>query len=174
MKVDCRGVTECAMHMMDGMLTGSKNAEGRLVDLNELLEIWGDGCAELYVELGSYAHYCDSLFTAGMTKYGEMPGMFDYEVSCEFGWWFGSYIACNGHAPDEREALNKLDSLAKAFFSCYEQEPSVCESCDGRGAILAFTRGAYSIQRCDSCKVFEDDSSAIRHVFEKFLKSKEA
>lgn len=107
------GAIQCAMHMTDGLIHNKPN----------LLEVWDKGCVELYEELGQYAERCNELFH---TKFAandyNAPGVYDYEVSCEFGEWFGRYIlANNGDAPTSSEAISKLEELADQFFKQAEE-----------------------------------------------------
>ena len=107
------GPITCAMHMTDGLLHLKPN----------LLEVWDKGCAELYEELGQYAEDCLELYEHYWDSgvYGS-PGVYDYEVSCEFGDWFGKYILENGgEAPSNKEAMDKLQTLALDFFKQAEE-----------------------------------------------------
>lgn len=72
---------------------------------------------------GQYAERCNALFK---TKFAandyNAPGVYDYEVSCEFGEWFGRYIlANNGDAPTPSKAICKLEELADQFFKQAEE-----------------------------------------------------
>lgn len=107
------GALYCAMHMVDGlMLSGRGESRHALI-----LDIWDKGCVELYVALGSYAELCDQLFIQGYEKHNhEAPGVFDYEVSCEFGGWFGDHIVDTGAAPTHVECVDKLEELNAQFW----------------------------------------------------------
>lgn len=160
---------ECYGHMIDGLVTFSKGEDGVVTNFNNVLETWGDGCLELFCTVGQYADFCARLLDAGLEMYDDCPGVYDYEVSFEFGGWFGTYILENVHAPSCSEAFDKLEELASKFFGQFE--PKVCEACDGLGVILAVNRGFHQIQRCDACHAFESDSDAALHVFNKFVEA---
>lgn len=102
------GEVTCAMHMVDGLLYNKPN----------LLEVWGKGGVELFAELGQYAENCENLYLSMWnSELSDFAGVYDYEVSCEFGDWFGSYILRHeGEPPDVSTALEKLERLAKTFF----------------------------------------------------------
>lgn len=102
------GAITCAMHMTDGLLHNKPN----------LLEVWDKGCSELYEELGQYAQLCNDLYERYCDSGNyDAPGVYDYEVSCEFGDWFGRYVLEHaGEAPAFSEAIDKLEELASVFF----------------------------------------------------------
>lgn len=90
------GAIGCAMHMTDGLVS-TNSMDG----MDAVLRIWGNGCVELFVELAKYAVEADKLFHATFdTRKDGCPGVYDYEVSYEFGAWFGKYILESGDAPD--------------------------------------------------------------------------
>lgn len=104
------GAVQCAMHMTDGLVSGN--------DLKQVLAVWDRGCIELFQELGQYADLCEQCYQEGYTKYGgDFPGVFDYEVSYEFGQWYGKTILEEGGAPSRIEAEAKLRELTVAFFT---------------------------------------------------------
>lgn len=102
------GPIQCAMHMTDGLIFNKPN----------LLEVWDKGCSELYEELGQYAELCNEMFHIKFaTNDYNAPGVYDYEVSCEFGDWFGKYILeHSGVAPTWTEAHEQLQHLVSEFF----------------------------------------------------------
>ena len=84
---------------------------------DELLKKWNQGCYELVYEVTRYAEYCWQLAEAGgEATGGEFPGIYDYDVSTEFGKWFGGYIVGYGHSPSPETCRIKLINLAHDFF----------------------------------------------------------
>lgn len=106
------GAVTCAMHMTDGLIHNKPN----------LLEVWDKGCLELFEELGQYAELCHKIYERYCNSGNyDAPGVYDYEVSCEFGDWFGRYILEHeGNAPDTITATYELESLAEYFFKRLE------------------------------------------------------
>lgn len=102
------GVVTCAMHMTDGMLLSRHNT---------ILGVWAKGCCELYEELGQYAELCEQLYQEGYAVHDDSPGVYDYEVSCGFGDWFGARVMETGNAPDKAEAEAELRKLSQQFWS---------------------------------------------------------
>lgn len=106
------GAIQCAMHMVDGLMLGG-NGQSRQ---GLILDNWDQGCAELYEELGSYAELCHQLFEEGFSANGgNAPGVYDYEVSCEFGTWFGNMLE-SGIIPSKAQAELCLKNLARIFW----------------------------------------------------------
>jgi len=106
------GAIQCAMHMVDGLMLGG-NGQSRH---DIILENWGHGCCELYEEVGSYAELCNLLFEEGFAANGgNAPGVYDYEVSCEFGEWFGNMLE-SGIIPNLEQALLALTDLSSIFW----------------------------------------------------------
>lgn len=105
-----RGAIDCAMHMTDGLVSPPNN-------FNKILDIWEDGCVELFEELSKYAIMADTIFRESFDneEWGA-PGVYDYEVSYEFGWWFGDYISKVGGAPEVEEATAYLKELDADFW----------------------------------------------------------
>ena len=82
-----------------------------------VLDIWNQGCYELVYEVTRYAEYCYELAEAGgKATGGEFPGVYDYEVSSEFGEWFGGYIVGHDQLPSSETCRIKLLNLAREFF----------------------------------------------------------
>jgi hypothetical protein len=50
------------------------------------------------------------------------------------------------------------------------QTSSSCQSCQGKGWLLAENSGELEIQRCDTCCTFLTDSGALKHLVEEFEK----
>lgn len=111
-----RGTTESAMHLIDGLVSSN--------DMKEVLQNWNQGCSELYQSLIPYAEKCHQLFEQGYEAHEECPGVFDYEVSCEFGAWFGAQIIDTGTAPTPSEAEAQLQQINNDFW----QQLDDCET----------------------------------------------
>lgn len=93
---------------------------------DKLLEKWDKGCLELHYELCQYATLSEQIIdiiTRGDGGY-DFPGVYDYEVSEEFGRWFRIEILDDeeGNAPDFEAAKAKLIDLACRFFAQRDEE----------------------------------------------------
>lgn len=77
------------------------------------------GWIGLVVELTSYVPYMLGCVTAIRRYQPEYPGVFDYEVSIEFGKWFGKFVAENQDVPSTKEAR---EWLKRAVFEFFTQE----------------------------------------------------
>jgi hypothetical protein len=76
------------------------------------------GCIELVDALVSYVPLTSSLCEAAATACdGCYPGVFDYEVSCSFGKWFGEQILKTGDEPSRENAQTWLAIHIKEFFT---------------------------------------------------------
>lgn len=106
------------------MTTGMTNNDDALYD--RLLNHWGKGCYELHYELCQYATLSEQIIdviTRGDGGY-DFPGVYDYEVSEEFGRWFRYELLKDeeGNAPDFEAAKARLISLACCFFAQEDDE----------------------------------------------------
>lgn len=110
---------QCAMHMIDGLITGTRDADRNLMSISDTLEAWNKGCVELYLELGQYAALCQQLYDDGYSIEIGAPGVYDYEVCYEFGAWFGSHMMEYG-LPDRAACEAKLRELATQFWKQME------------------------------------------------------
>jgi hypothetical protein len=84
--------------------------------LTKLLQHWGKGCIELVDELTQFAPISQRLLEAKDPQ--DFPGVYDYEVSEEFGAWFAKFILANkdAKAPSLDEGTAKLKELIDGFF----------------------------------------------------------
>lgn len=101
-----------------GMITfGLTNNPKAPLDL--LLQVWDQGMIGLVSEATHYAAPLAAIVENAVNDGYDMPGVFDYEVSEEFGAWFGEYIlsARNG-MPGQAEAFNQISAIARKFFEC--------------------------------------------------------
>ena len=101
------------------MVVGMSSNDDDLYD--RLLNHWGKGCFELHYELCQYATLSEQIIeviTRGDGGY-DFPGVYDYEVSKEFGRWFRIELLSDeeGNAPDFEAAKAKLIDLACRFFA---------------------------------------------------------
>ncbi len=88
-------------------------------DQDHILEHWDAGHLELISQLVEYAPYTDKLWLAAK-EHAESCGVFDYEVSEEFGRWFGDQVLlqpAGGNAPTDEACSEKLRELTLAFFA---------------------------------------------------------
>jgi hypothetical protein len=113
-----RGAIECAFHLADGLITCSKNDEGKVSTIDRVLAVWDKGCVELYYQLGEYAELCHQLYEEGYAACESgSPGVYDYEVSYVFGGWFGSYVLAHTTAPSREDGETELRRLAEEFWA---------------------------------------------------------
>ncbi len=103
------GIAITAVFLMDGL---------RNHHMSELVDIWGQGYLELGQEIAQYAEF---ITVMGEEAAGEMdnnyPGVFEYEVTANFGKWFGEFIIENRKAPEMLDVCGKLKDLLVNFFS---------------------------------------------------------
>jgi hypothetical protein len=114
-----RGAMESAMHMTDGLVSPQGNQW--TFTFSDILEIWDRGCLELFQLVGEYAIIADQLYQEGYARTGDAPGVFDYEVSVEFGAWFARFIYQTGNAPSTEIAKSHLTMLALNFWRQHEE-----------------------------------------------------
>ncbi len=98
-----------------------------------LIETWGKGCIELVDALVAYVpltiRLCEA---AAIACDGNYPGVFDYEVSSDFGRWFGEHIFEHGDEPLLKNSQAWLMIHIGDFFT---QGMTEKESEDVRAAI---------------------------------------
>jgi len=83
-----------------------------------LIETWGKGCIELVDALVSYVPITTQLCeAAALACDGNYPGVFDYEVSSQFGKWFGEHILETGDEPSQSNAHTWLIIHIGEFFA---------------------------------------------------------
>lgn len=100
-------VATAAANMMDGLLDGRK--------FTDIIEAWAMGFLELSQCLAEVAIYGEEqIMRLGPEQ--EFPGVYDYEVSHEFGRWFGEVLLEGGDYSLEA-CCKKLDELREAFFN---------------------------------------------------------
>lgn len=90
-------------------------AEGMSVS-DEIREAWCQGELELMMELSEYAIMSEEILRDMNPE--DYPGVYDYEVSTNFGDWFGKYIVEHKGAPTTLIAEEKLRNLIKGWFKC--------------------------------------------------------
>lgn len=111
-----KNVAVIAAFMMEGMRDLETRPENK-ISYNELIEAWGLGCFEMVSVMVSYADYVEDQFEKALKDGKEVMGVFDYEVSVPFGFWFGEFVYQNKSAPGEDQAHQKIDELIGEFFS---------------------------------------------------------
>lgn len=82
----------------------------------------GSGCYELVASAVEYAEYASFLYLAGSYFAPAVPGVFDYEVSEEFGVWYVNQTLMDNRIPDVELACKVLRDLAEAFWVRDETE----------------------------------------------------
>jgi len=83
------------------------------------LSAWDKGYIEMVDELVSYVPFVNKLIDRSQEIVANnFPGVFDYEVSVQFGKWFGDHITkSNGETPSRQDAEKWLTGEVIAFFS---------------------------------------------------------
>lgn len=81
----------------------------------DLLEAWNQGHLELIHVVVSYAPYLNTLMVVAAAAADGYPGVFDYEVSEQFGSWFAKQIL-EGHIPTDKEVRVYLVKEVYDFF----------------------------------------------------------
>jgi hypothetical protein len=103
------GMLQSAAFMMEGLHD---------VGYDAAINAWELGCLELVTEMVQYAPIADKLHDMGYYENGfSCPGVFDYEVSSEFGRWFGAYVIANKTTPSRGSGEAELVRLSERFFS---------------------------------------------------------
>lgn len=95
------------------------NSPERPLSVDTVIDHWDAGFLELIQAVTNYAPYADALAQAGFAATGDYPGVFDYEVSEEFGTWYAARIMeqePGGHEPDPELCRLHLRDLAVEFF----------------------------------------------------------
>jgi hypothetical protein len=87
-------------------------------EMDVLLELWNKGCFELFKELTDYAPLAEGIRLGYIADGADSPGMFDYEVSEEFGQWFADFVMTSPtyDAPTRAEGEGKLREMIQEFF----------------------------------------------------------
>lgn len=103
-----RNACTTAMFMWDGVIVVHQQETC-------LFGVWAQGVFELGLELANYAIYSEERLKELNPE--DYPGVYDYEVSMQFGKWFATEIIerC-GKAPSDEECKVKLDELIAEFF----------------------------------------------------------
>lgn len=109
-------MTTCA-HLMFGMIDPTRG----MYTISEILAHWDNGCIELTEQLMAYAQpACDMAEAAVLVAGYDFAGVFAYDVSEEFGSWWGMEVL-NTHGPGvvpAREVcMQRLRVLVADFFS---------------------------------------------------------
>lgn len=78
------------------------------------------GLIELVDAVMEWAPHIVALRDAADTVGAEYPGVFEYEVSLEFGAWLGGSITDDCDLPDRPHAMSILVDLVESFFRLHE------------------------------------------------------
>lgn len=101
------------------------------VEANKVLDHYDGGCTELVYQACAHAEYLERVNIAGFAFQQalghEIAGVYDYEVSEEFGAWFrkATLDLEPGHTPSEKTCRAKIVGLAVAFFGQDMTAPQV-------------------------------------------------
>lgn len=85
-------------------------------DLDKVYKAYGQGMIELVDAAMAWVPHIDALRAAAEAVYDEYPGVFEYEVSLEFGDWLGDSIIDGGGLPEDGHAMEILIDLIESFF----------------------------------------------------------
>lgn len=83
---------------------------------NAMLEKWGQGCIELVADLMRYVPVLHAAMLAADNAGAEYAGVFDYEVSADFGGWCGNRVLQTGALPPHNECVGYISGSARRFF----------------------------------------------------------
>lgn len=86
--------------------------------LGEVIEAYRDqgGLIELVDAVMEWVPHIEALRAAAESVRAEYPGVFEYEVSLEFGAWLGGSIIDDDDLPDRAHAMSILIDLVDSFF----------------------------------------------------------
>lgn len=101
-----------AANMLDGMGVSGNTAKWKA--MHDSIEDYGMGFVELTQWLADMGYYSTAKLQAGNPQ--NFPGVYDYEVSYEFGAWVYDELTQRG-MPGKIPAYAKIDELAEAFFA---------------------------------------------------------
>lgn len=105
-----RDVAVNAMFIQEGLMSTNE-------DYDDLLNAWDRGCVELVCEVAVYAPLLADLSANVAERLClPFPGVYEYEVSAQFGGWFRSRVVELGYAPSREDATLYIEQLARAFF----------------------------------------------------------
>lgn len=115
-----KGATLSAMFMAAGLVSPTNS----YTNYNQIADAISDHCGqiEVFQELAYYGELADEIFQDYWKEGKEGAGVFDYEVSEEFGTWFGEYIIEHKRMPTQIVGETELRRLAKEFFERAENE----------------------------------------------------
>ena len=100
--INLRTVATTAMFLMEGVMDagGRYNAAGKS-DRGTYME--SHGYIETMEQLAAYAEFSERLVVA-LPSEQNWPGVYDYEVSSEFGDWWFTHVLENGEPPTPKSA----------------------------------------------------------------------
>jgi hypothetical protein len=106
-EVNVHNACTTAIAMRDGISTDLFSAA---------LEAWGCGCLEFMQELALYAIYSEQKLQEINPE--DYPGVYDYEVSGQFGRWYADFtVRHGGHIPSPALGREQLDFYIARFFN---------------------------------------------------------
>ena len=110
-----RDITESSMHIVDGF---SKTASVQLDQekYNNVMQNLCMGRDGVFSSLAEFALPCAEMLQAGYKKHEECLGVFHYDVSFEFGKWFGAYVMEKQIIPNSDLCLSTLADINDEFW----------------------------------------------------------
>jgi hypothetical protein len=100
-----------AMFMWEGVMLATINENNYT-----FYEVWGKGVLELAQELARYAVFSEQELLLRNPE--DYPGVYDYEVSIDFGHWFAQHIVDNdGAEPQFEKGCEELKRRMDEFFN---------------------------------------------------------
>jgi hypothetical protein len=84
--------------------------------LDQAKDLLGTGCFELVTTGVEWTEFVDMMYRVGGMITGDHPGVFDYEVTEEFGFWYVDEVLATEKVPTVEACRAKLTALGMAFF----------------------------------------------------------
>lgn len=107
-KMNILNIASATANMMDGLVDGRK--------FSDITEAWNEGFLELTQRLGEVAMYGEQQIML-LEPEQDFPGVYDYEVSHEFGRWFGETLVGGDGDTSFKTCCAKLDVMREEFFN---------------------------------------------------------
>lgn len=80
-----------------------------------VIEAWGMGCLEMIERITYFTHHIECTLFHYQDQ--DFPGIFEYEVTAQFGkWWGEQVLAGTLGGPSDKECKDKLSLLISEFF----------------------------------------------------------
>lgn len=108
-------VATTAMFLMEGMKDAEDRNKAQGSSRSSYLE--NHGYIETVSELAAYAEFSERLVLALPEQDYGWPGVYDYEVSSEFGDWWFTHVLENGEPPTTAEGQAEFKRRFDEFFA---------------------------------------------------------